>query len=191
MHISTFLGTALAAFLTIGELADRTVQAVELSDGTVYFVHPPALVSAETTRNETLARGATYYFTINVPADAGEPLQRLIVTQQDGSNFARRVEYELEDSRAFVGTRGDRGTELSFADTTYDEETQTVSLIFNQPVPPDTIVTIGLRPERNPRTEGVYLFGVTAFPPGETTHGQFLGYGRFHFYRRSDPFPLF
>lgn len=29
---------------------------------------------------------------------------------------------------------------------------------------------------------GVYLFGVTAFPAGEKSHGQFIGFGRLHFY---------
>jgi len=36
---------------------------------------------------------------------------------------------------------------------------------------------------RNPCYGGAYLFGLTAFPQGEVPHGQFLGYGRIHFYQ--------
>jgi Protein of unknown function (DUF2808) len=53
---------------------------------------------------------------------------------------------------------------------------------FNPPVQPGRKVTIALSPQRNPAYSGVYLFGVTAFPTGEKSHGQFLGFGRLHFY---------
>jgi hypothetical protein len=53
---------------------------------------------------------------------------------------------------------------------------------FDPPVPPGKIITIGLRPTRNPLYDGVYLFRVTAFPPGEKATGQFLGFGRLQFY---------
>nr|WP_199755917.1 DUF2808 domain-containing protein [Chroococcidiopsis cubana] len=45
---------------------------------------------------------------------------------------------------------------------------------------PGTTVTVALRAKRNP-SGGIYLFGVTAFPTGEKSSGQFLGYGRLHF----------
>jgi hypothetical protein len=82
-----------------------------------------------------------------------------------------------------------RGEALTLGNVTADEENQTVSVTFDPPVPPGTVVTLGLKAERNPRSGGVYLFGVTAFPPGESAYGQFLGYGRFNFYE-SDPFPF-
>ena len=70
-----------------------------------------------------------------------------------------------------------------------DEDQQSVTLTFDPPVAPGNTVTIALEPERNPRRSGVYLFGVTAYPSGEKTYGQFLGYGRLHFYDRGgDPF---
>ncbi|HEY9294790.1 MAG TPA: DUF2808 domain-containing protein [Phormidium sp.] len=47
---------------------------------------------------------------------------------------------------------------------------------------------MALDPVRNPCFSGVYLFGVTAFPQGEKAHGQFLGFGRFHFYDRRNLF---
>ena len=64
-----------------------------------------------------------------------------------------------------------------------EPHSKTVSLIFDRGVEPGETITIALKPIRNPSVEGVYLFGVTAFPRAEEAHGQFLGYGRLHFYR--------
>ncbi|MGB3642285.1 MAG: DUF2808 domain-containing protein, partial [Rivularia sp. (in: cyanobacteria)] len=69
---------------------------------------------------------------------------------------------------------------------TEKRDDKTVSLTFNPPVEPGKTITIALKQIRNPSSEGVYLFGVTAFPVGEKSHGQFLGYGRLHFYRNNN-----
>lgn len=187
MKILSATGYFLAIAGFLGAIALHPLQAVELSDGTIHFVRPPSLLDSTTTTNTVLAR-STYYFTIAVPETAGEPLERIQVDQQNGENFTRRVEFETDESEAFIGTFRDRGTEIPIRETQYDPETQSVAVVFAEPVPPGTVVTIALRPERNPRQDGVYLFGVTAFPPGERGQGQFLGYGRFHFYRSDSPF---
>lgn len=176
---ATLLGTTLALIAGFGGVATQVTQAVQLRDGTVYFVQPPDLVDATTTYNNVNMWGATYYFTIDVPENAGEPLQRVTITQKEGGYDIR---FDLEDSRAFVGTRSDKGERLTLGSVTRERETKTVSVTFSPPVTPGKTVTIGLRPVRNPMFAGVYLFGVTAFPPGEKSHGQFLGFGRLHFY---------
>lgn len=172
-----------AAMVGVGVLVPRPLPAIQLADGTVYFEQPPSLVYSATTNEIAFSGGATYYFTITVPENAGEPLQSVTIAQRDGSIAVHQVDYDLEDTLAFEGTRRERGSALSLEEVTYDDETQTVTVQFAPPVPAGTTVTIGLQPERNPQQEGTYLFGVTAFPPGEVAHGQFLGYGRFHFYR--------
>lgn len=163
----------------IGGYTAELAQAVQLRDGTVYFVQPPDLVEATTTFNRANVWGATYYFTINVPENAGEPLQRVTITQREGVD---NIRFDLEDSRAFVGTRSNKGARLPLGSVARDREKRSVSVIFDPPVTPGQIVTIGLRPVQNPRSSGVYLFGVTAFPVGEKSHGQFLSFGRLHFY---------
>lgn len=180
MRPLTWLTTALAAIATVGTLV-IPAEAVRLSDGRVYFVQPPRLTDSTTTRTQTSAWGATYYFTLTVPEDAGEPLQRVAIAQRDGSTSARLVQYDLEDTRAFIGTRSRRGEALTVGETTFDRDTQTVTVTFDPPVPPGTTVTLGLRPDRNPDAGGTYLFGVTAYPAGDVPYGQFLGYGRFQF----------
>lgn len=187
MRFSTWLGVATALSLGIGGVNGfiaPAAQAVELN-GQTYFAHPPLLNNATTTQNSVLFPHPTYYFTLSVPEDAGEPLGQVVITQKDGDSSARLVRYDTEETRAFVGTPGDRGEELP-VQTTFDRDTQTVTITFTQPVAPGTPVTIGLEPNRNPRLGGVYLFGVTAYPAGDSAYGQFLGYGRLQFYERSD-----
>jgi hypothetical protein len=78
------------------------------------------------------------------------------------------------------------GPQLKLKEVREDGEAGGVVVVFDVPVEPGTMVTVALRPYQNPRYEGVYLFGVTAFPRGEKAFGQFLGYGRFHFYSNVD-----
>jgi hypothetical protein len=195
MRTAAWLGTTLLASLTIVGAAEGIVSsaadAVQLSDGRVYFVQPPSLAGAVTTSRTPLAQGATYYFTVSVPENSGEPLQQVVVVQQDGDTSLRRVLFDPEDTRAFVGTPRNRASELTLGEVTFDRETNTVAVTFDPPVPPGTTVTIGLAPERNPRTGGVFLFGVTAFPTGSNAYGQFLGYGRLDFNDPGDGIQFF
>lgn len=194
MRFSMWIGAVTALSLGIlsitstGEFNDSAAQAVELN-GQTYFAHPPSLDSATTTNNSVLVSNSTYYFTLTVPEDAGEPLGQVVIHQQDGDSSARLVRYDTEDTRAFIGTRRDRGEAVP-VQTTFDRDTQTVTVTFEQPIEPGTVVTIGLDPDRNPRLGGVYLFGVTAYPDGESAYGQFLGYGRLQFYEHDSDFIL-
>lgn len=194
MRIRRGLGIVAAAWVlsgAVGGLMTSSVQAVQLSDGRVYFIQPPRLGRVTTTERTALASTAVYYFTIAIPADAGEPLQRVTVVQRDGDSSNRRILVNPRNVRAFAGDGEDRGTPLPLNDVTFDRDTQTVTLNFDPPIQPGTTVTIGIRPERNPYVGGVYLYGVTAFPAGATPYGQFLGYGRIDIDDRGDGFQMF
>ncbi|WP_341531105.1 DUF2808 domain-containing protein [Nostoc sp. UHCC 0302] len=179
MRAATWFLIALSLTIGIEGVATQVTQAVQLRDGTVYFVQPPSLVSATTTYKGVNVWGATYYFTISLPENAGEPLQRVTITQREG---AENIRYDLDNTRAFVGTSARKGSQLTLGAVTRTRETRTVSVNFDPPVTPGQTVTIALRPVKNPSFSGVYLLGVTAFPVGEKSHGQFLGFGRFQFY---------
>ncbi|QLE39687.1 DUF2808 domain-containing protein [Nostoc sp. C052] len=186
MRVATLFGITLSLAIGIGEVTLPMTQAVQLRDGLVYFVQPPKLVNATTTYKEVNVWGATYYFTINVPENAGESLQKVTIAQKEGSE---NIRYNLDDTRAFIGTRDACGglclrkeTQLKLGSVTNDRNTRTVSVNFDPPVTPGQTITIALRPVSNPSFSGVYLLGVTAFPVGEKSHGQFLGFGRFQFY---------
>lgn len=179
MRFAFLFGTAITCMAAVGSYSVGLSSAVQLQDGTVYFVQPPRLVEAVTTYKEVNVWGATYYFTIDLPQNAGEPLQRVTINQHEGVD---RIRYDLKATSVYVGDVSKRGQKVALLDATSDRKTRTISLTFAEPVPPGKTVIIGLKPEQNPFTPGVYLLGVTAFPPGEKVHGQFLGYGRLQFY---------
>lgn len=186
MRVAILFEITLSLAISIGEVSVPVTQAVQLRDGKVYFVEPPKLVSATTTYKDVNFWDATYYFTINVPENAGESLQKVTIAQREG---AENIRYNLNDTRAFVGTsdaysglRLRKESRLTLGAVTDERETRTVTVNFEPPVTPGQTVTIALRPVSNPSFSGVYLLGVTAFPVGEKSHGQFLGFGRFQFY---------
>lgn len=171
------IGSGLAA-LSLGAYAalSQPTQAIQLADGTVSFIQPPRLLGARTTEKGIRVLIAKYYFTLSVPEGAGEPLQRVTITQREAPD---KIRFSLSKTQAFADE--DRDEELTLGEVTEDRETQTVSITFNPPVPPGKTVVIRLR-ARNPDVPGTYLFGVTAFPPGEKVNSQFLGFGRLQFY---------
>jgi hypothetical protein len=170
-----------AAVVAVGAVSSQAI-AVQLADGMTYFERPPSLLDATSNRDTVARAGGTYYFTLDVPENAGEPLGQVAIAQYQGNSSRQRVEFEADETTAFQGTRSDRGEGIRVSAANFDDETRTLSVIFEPAIAPGTTVTVAARPERNPRSEGVYLFGVTAYPEGVDPYGQFLGYGRFHFY---------
>lgn len=190
MRSLNWLSLALAASFSVSGsalLTSKPSLAIE-SNGQVYFAHPPTLVNASTTRNTAAMSNPTYYFTLSVPEDAGEPLKRVDILPKDTNTAMRSIRYDTEETQAFLGTPRDRGDDVTLGTTEVNEDNQTVTVNFDQPVPPGSTVTIALKPERNPRLSGIYLFGVTAYPEGDSPYGQFLGYGRLQFYQQGDNF---
>lgn len=169
---------AFGLLLSLCVVGQRAI-AVQLRDGRVYFVQPPSLLKTTTTQSTTYSWGATYYFTLRLPETAGEPLGQVAIAQHEGVDAIR---YDLDETFAFVQSEAQPKTQIPLGEVTANRKARTVTVNFDPPVAPGQTVTIGLRPVRNPRVSGVYLFGVTAFPTGEVAHGQFLGYGRLHFY---------
>ncbi len=170
---------AIVAIAGISVIVPELALGVQLRDGTVSFVQQPRLVATTTSIQDTNAWGATYYFTIDLPQNAGEPLQTVTFNQHEGVD---NIRFDLKDTRAFVGTRRNKGESITLGSVTNDKKTRTVTVVFNPPVTPGKTLTIGLRPLQNPFSSGVYLFGVKAFPVGAKTAGQFMGYGRLQFY---------
>ncbi|MBX9259519.1 DUF2808 domain-containing protein, partial [Desmonostoc muscorum CCALA 125] len=77
MRVATLFGITLSLAIGTAEVTVPVTQAVQLRDGIVYFVQPPRLVEAITIYKDVNFPGGTYYFTINVPENAGESLQKV------------------------------------------------------------------------------------------------------------------
>ncbi len=173
------VGTSLAiAGLLSFALLGAPARAVRFSDGTVHFAGIPLLGKVSTTDNSAWAWGATYFFTLQMPADASEPLKRIELKKTEGLDS---IDFNLK--RTFAYVNGDRHQTIEVRAANPEENT--LAIEFDPPVPPGTALTLGLKPYNNPRNGGVYLFGVTAFPAGEKASSQFIGYGRLQFYDRS------
>ena len=178
-----YLAMALGVCLSIGALANiplpPTAQAIELADGTTAFVRPPQFLSASTTNDSVMRRNATYFFTLDLPSDADAPLQRVVIAPQNLTRYLQP--YRLEKTVAFAGTPGDIQGELGVGNVAVNEDTKAVTVDFDPPIAPGQLVTIGLRPQRNPRLDGIYVFRVIAVPEGDQPQTHIAGHGRLNF----------
>ncbi|MGF1566608.1 MAG: DUF2808 domain-containing protein [Nodosilinea sp.] len=162
----------------LSSLATLPGHAAQFSDGRVLFDRPPTLIEV-TTFDQTPAVSGRYHFVIEVPANAGEPLASLVITPRD---LAKRVSFNVEASTAHLGMAYGNGPAVALASSTNTEaESNQVRVVFAEPIQPGETVTLILKTVRNP-SAGVYLFGVTGYPTGDSGVGQFLGYGRVHIY---------
>jgi hypothetical protein len=160
----------------------QPAHSVEFPNGETAFNSPPVLVNASPSFNQRSV-ASTYYFTITVPENAGEPLQALRIQQVENAEV---IDFVVQESRAFHGTQRALGAAIPLASVGGEAPAPgEATLVFDQPVAPGSTITIALHAKRNPTYGGVYLFGVTAFPKGERGRGQFLGVSRLHFYTGS------
>jgi hypothetical protein len=160
----------------------REVNSVN-SVNTSYFTKAPRLLGASATSNSVQARGAKYYFNLELPQDAGTNLRQIAIAQRQGQET---IDFRLEETVAYRGTNRDRQAPIAIANTEQNEETGEITITLEKPVSPGTTFTVALKPRKNPFYDGVYLFGVTAFPQGNNPQSLYLGVGRLHFYRGDD-----
>ncbi len=167
--------------LSIGTVAALTVtaQAVELANGTTAFLQPPQFLDAFTTEDYVMRRNATYFFSLDLPTNADAPLQTVVIEPQ---NLTRHLtSYRLEETVAFAEIPGEEKSALGLGNVFINEDTKAVTVEFDPPVAPGRLVTIGLRPRRNPRLDGIYIFRITAIPEGDQPQSHIAGHGRLYF----------
>lgn len=171
---------ALGVLLSSSLLALPGVALQPKSEQT-FFDRPPRLIRTATSVTQTEVSGATYHFTLKVPQDAGESLKSVTIAQYKNPDT---VVFQEGKNRAFAGDSFAGGPQVPLASVGGPQPSGTSEemVVFDSPVTPGSTVTVTLKPKRNPDRAGVYLFGVTAYPAGESSPGQFLGYGRLHFY---------
>jgi hypothetical protein len=180
--LSVFIGNNQN--LTSSNFLIPSAEAVQLRDGKTYFVQLPMLLGAETTVNRTYSRSAIYYFEIALPQNMGEPLQKLEISQTEGFES---IDFISNETITYLQpTTGDRIAVPSKTEILPSQDRDKITVTFDPPIPANNQLNskliVGLRPVHNPRYDGIYLFGVTAFPQGDRPNSQFLGYGRLSFY---------
>ncbi|HEY9598607.1 MAG TPA: DUF2808 domain-containing protein [Cyanophyceae cyanobacterium] len=152
--------------------------AVELANGQTFFNRSPRLIRA-TASNKTANTPSTYQFTIAVPADAGEPLQAVTITQKPN---VEQIDFNVSNSSAFIGDNLAGGLAIPLASIGGSEpsDSNEVTVVFDHPVAPGNSITVSLDVKQNPVLGGIYQFGVTAFSPGENSSGLYLGSAAIH-----------
>jgi hypothetical protein len=145
----------------------------ELNEIQPFFDRSPRLIrSATSYRNPGVK--ANYYLTIELPADAGRPLESIAIAQQPN---LETIAFYPDDSRAFLGEENsDRPTPVKVE----SKQEGKIAVLFEKPLEPGQKVTISLK-ARNPIRGGIYQFAITAFPEGNRDRGLSLGVARLHF----------
>lgn len=157
-------------------LVSKPVNAVELLDGQKAFESGLRLTRAAATFSDRNSSSAKYQFTIEVPDDAGEALRSVKITQKENSDT---VVFKADKSKASLGNSL-AGDNIPLAAVGGESQPGETTVVFDTPVEPGNTVTISVKPKQNPSVDGVYLFGVTAYPTGENSPGLYLGSGRIH-----------
>jgi hypothetical protein len=121
-------------------------------------------------------RESEYLFTIDIPADAGAPLQQIVFQQIEGAGYPG---FSTRETHAYEG--GDRNAEIPLNLVSNDTDKKIVTVVFDPPVEPGRQITVALKAHRNPR-DGTYLFEAKAYPPGENSLPQRLGTRQLRFY---------
>ena len=154
-------------------------QEIQLSENKTYFsVGVPTFVNAEVPHSAANYVLPKYYFTLNLPADANQSLGQVTIQQEKN---IETIQFELDKTTAFEGTKNKKGQALEIKEVTQDPQTNTINVSFEPPVPPGTTVSISLQAKQNPSDGGIYLFRVNAFPAGNNPMGLDLGVGRLQF----------
>ena len=151
---------------------------IALNKGQKFFNRSPRLIDSKATHNNSDSTFATYYFTIEVPSDAHVPLKAIKVEQRENYEM---ITFKQDETLASIGDTYDKEQALSLMAIGGEaDDTGSVIVSFDKPIQPGQTVTIGIKPERNPDKGGTYLFGVTAYPEGDSSQGLYLGAGRFN-----------
>ncbi|WP_299411258.1 DUF2808 domain-containing protein [Acaryochloris sp. IP29b_bin.148] len=145
------------------------------------FNQPPQLISTSTTNRDARSLGATYFFTIDIPPGATQPLQKVEFILKQGVQYPR---FKATSVKAFEGTKRKKGEALPINIVVSDPSNRTLTVTFDQPVAPGRQITMAVRPVRNPSI-GTYMFEVRGTPAGSTAESQYLGVGRLDFSRSS------
>lgn len=176
MVVALAVGLALAP-----ALAPHAAVAVELR-GSTYFASPPWKAEWLTYSSNVAQGNVDHYITIALPDRAGVGLGELGIAQIRGvdTGFLSRI----NRVRAFVGRPRREGPPIT-VQAAFDASSGQWRVLFLEPVPPGSTVTVALRAWRNPWWSDTYLFQVVAWPAGPDPMPSPVGVATLRIY---DPF---
>lgn len=173
------LVSSLAFGLVPGfSIAGAPAHSLELR-GSTFFTRPPWKVDLVSYYTTVWQPWAQYYFTVEMPADAGASLGGLTIQQTRGvdTNF----NFSVDRTRAFLGRPRREGPAVP-VQASFDQAARQFTIRFPEPIPPGDTVTVVLKPWNNPAFSDTYMFQVTAYPAGANPSPAPLGFGTLRIY---------
>jgi len=152
--------------------------------GRTFFAKPPWRVDLVSYYNTIGEPWAQYYFTVELPPDAGASLGALTIQQTRGVD--RNFNFSVERTRAFLGRPRREGPAVP-VEAVFDSSARQFTIRFPEPIAPGATVTVMLKPWNNPGQSDTYMFQVMAFPVGETPSPAPLGFGTLRIYEPDRP----
>lgn len=131
----------------------------------------PQLLEARTTNNRVRSRYAQYRITLASPPDA-QPIQAIQLEQRTGTEA---IQLRLDQTRVWVN-----GAEWAIGSHSGNGHAEPLILTFADPIPPNSTITLQLRPHYNPRWGGEYSYGITVIMAEDFS--LYLGPARLRFY---------
>ncbi|MEB3180013.1 MAG: DUF2808 domain-containing protein [Nostocaceae cyanobacterium] len=146
-------------------IADEIPKTVSESDNYL------RLLSVSASEITVGTRDTRYFFTINIPKSS-RPLKKVSISQRRG---VEPIKFKRRKVRAF-GSRESQ-QRLKISDVDIDRNPQKLTVTFDPPVQPGQILTVVVRVNENPQSDGNYFFDVAVYPQGESG-SMSLGVGR-------------
>lgn len=148
-----------------------------LPNNRIVFDRPPEIIEATVLPTATAGDGQ-FQIVINLPYNAGEPMEALVVHPRDTSMC---FPFDPYGSEAYLGKPESVMAEIPLASVGgMMMSPGEVLVVFSEPIEPGNQVTVRLQP-KHPPVPGIYEFGVTVYPSGDNPVGQFLGYETLRF----------
>lgn len=126
---------------------------------------------------------STYIFDIEVPENAGNNVQKIIINQQKNTET---ITFFPNKTKAFILDQNQKSLELNSTLNVSDNQNEIIINLLQSANPGDKI-RLAIQ-GKNPLYGGIYQFGITVYPEGNNPQSLYLGIGRFHFDMRGGRF---
>ncbi len=172
---------SLVLALVLVAFSGGSAAAIQFASGETAFNGPLRLLRTAVSQVTIEDYPVYYQFAVEVPAKLDEPLGRLQIDLPTEYGPFGLYLPNPDQVRAFIPTdpyaQAPQSPERNLP-VRASVGRERILIIFPEPVPPGNVVTVEWGPVRNPRQDGIYQFGVTAYPRGDAPRGLYVGNGR-------------
>lgn len=169
LSLTLVMGVATCSFFSSSVISP--VLASRLDNGRVVFDSPLELIELTPLLSES---GSTRYrLVIQIPPSAGESMEALVIAPR---RRQASIAFDLQATEAFLSRANNEVQAIPLASIGGNPvDLNQVLVVFEQPVLPGNQVTVVLTALPS-TSSSIHELGVTAYPAGEDSIGQVLGY---------------